>query len=250
MKTRDWLIIIMFSFYLPSKVNGQSDTIMDIKKEGRITQPQVEHLIQQFDGKESYHSKLLDVVYPSKLIVLKDGRVIVQQKNGVIIHPSINALLELLDEPDSEPIVDESFLTQIPVLIDRLSELLGVELSMNDKISDLAKADTALSRIGMGNLPEEDYLFPMVAYVGQVIANETNGMWEVRRVDDEDARLWIVGADEKEYDPFYDLDEYIRNGVEYFNLTDYVDYKLNPGEPFEADEEGKKRLRGWYPDDL
>ena len=32
--------------------------------------------------------------------------------------------------------------------------------------------------------------------------------------------------------PFYDLDEYIRNGVEYFNLTDYVDHKLNPGEPF------------------
>ena len=223
---------------------------MDIRKEGRITQAQIKHLTQQFDGKETYHSKISNVVYPSTLITLKDGRVIIQQKSGGIIHPSINALLDLLEKPDHEPFVDESFLTQIPALIDRLSELLEVELSVDDKAGDLAKADAALGRIGMRNLPEEDYLFPMVAYAGQVIANETDGMWEVRRVDDGDARLWIIGADEKEYDPFYDLDEYIRNGVEYFTLTDYVDDKLNPSGFFEADEAGKERLRDWHPDDL
>lgn len=89
-----------------------------------------------------------------------------------------------------------SFVAEVPKLIDELSIKLCIFKTDLDKSEDsLAKIDQAVLDMGQEKCLEGEIFALLLAYIGEVVKQQTGGEWEIRLADDgETWEPWIVDA--------------------------------------------------------
>lgn len=208
--------LILLSLSLNMIVNtiglAQNQDIMS-QKGISVNKKQIRKLLAEPDAVRD--DALFDTI-PDELLdgeevyTFSDGRILFKllEGNGVLYN-SLEDILEIFDpnrksgaDYVNQLVLDEKFLEQIPSLISSLSAILQTQLPTPDSLADLQVLDDAIRQIGLINLGAEEVLLPLVAYCGQVIANEVDGVWEVYRENDGPPQLRIKAASGKLYDPY------------------------------------------------
>lgn len=137
--------------------------------------------------------------------------IILAGRTGANLCDNRDALLAYYQEAGEEPPThllegrfpyDASFPEEVPRLVNVLAVVLGVErsaLDMTERSLDLVE-DT-VRRIGYEKFLSEDLFPALVAYVGEVIRNATEGRWHMERAGDV-WEPWIRGRDGRTHPPF------------------------------------------------
>jgi hypothetical protein len=145
---------------------------------------------------------------------LADKRLVVKQIEGnALVYKSLETVLNHMIDPSSDdlPTVPDDFLEIIPSLISKLSRLIKMQLTLKDNLKDLNKVDHLLQSKGWYDLDPDEYLLPLTAYCGQVMINETHGVWSMKKELTNESEchnlLFIkdlaIHSYDIEYDPYY-----------------------------------------------
>lgn len=98
----------------------------------------------------------------------------------------------------------KDFVIKVPELIDELSAKLQIskdELDYSE--SSLEGIDEAIQRIGRFKCLEAEIFAPLVAYVGEVIKQSTEGRWElILAADGVTWEPWIIDSHGRFHPPF------------------------------------------------
>jgi hypothetical protein len=101
----------------------------------------------------------------------------------------------------------ENFIAAIPTLVDQLAERLSIpRKTLDNSLASLRNVDKAIKKIGQLECLKEDIFPSLIAYVGEVIKQRTEGHWQMRSVSLRNITVWeplVIGKDRKEYLPFY-----------------------------------------------
>ena len=151
-------------------------------------------------------AQISENIYTRAIYKSSDGRVLQILEDGAgNVYESIEAWLSLLQSLESlrnQPPVHllqgrlpqgRNSINQVPELIDGLAVKLDISLQQLDKSEkSLQAVDRAVKRKGQDECLEAEIFAPLVAYVGEVIRQETNGRWEMRAAEDSDSREIIM----------------------------------------------------------
>lgn len=228
------LILIFFLIGAFNESVSQNNDAMK-KKGQKLNKKEVENILKEFNGKVDrslLDSIPTDVYGDEEIYRLSDGRILFKLSKGDgMVYSSLKDILELFttDHVSKIPKVDEKFLTRIPALIKELSDSLKLNLSTSDKLDDLLKLDSAIkAKGGITSINVEEHLLPLVAYCGQVIVNETGGVWEVRRENEGEPQLFVKGSGDKLYDPYNPVLKEIIDASDEFSFAGIIYQIVKP----------------------
>jgi hypothetical protein len=160
---------------------------------------------------------------PDETVVrLSDGRILSISYGSARIFTSADECLQLLAfveqqtrRQPSHPLGTafpggQGFVAAVPGLIATLPGKLHLAaVRLDGSVGSLTQLDTATQQLGGANcLDDPNVLVPIVAYVGEVVRNATDGRWVIRSWELPDAvasAQWqpvIVGADGREHPIF------------------------------------------------
>jgi hypothetical protein len=209
----------------------------------KIKKKEVEKLIKEFGGRVDrsiLDSVPLDLYGDEEIYRLSDNRILFKLDEGDgMLYNSLKDILEIYstDSVAKIPKADEKFLIQIPALVKELSDTLKLNLKMSDKLNDLSKLDSAIrARGGITSVNAYEHLLPLVAYCGQVMVNETGGIWEVKRENEGEPQLFVKGSDGKVYDPYNRVLALITDAEDDFSFEGIIEYLVKP--PFKLKPAG------------
>ena len=201
----------------------------------KLKKKEVELLIKEFNGKVDRRvldSIPTDLYGDEEIYRLSDNRILFKlQKGDGIVYNSMKDVLEIFntDHVSKIPKVDEKFLTHIPSLIKELGDTLKLNLSASDKLDDLSRLDSAISaKGGITSVNVEDHLLPLVAYCGQILVNETSGVWEVRRENEGEPQLFVKGSDGKLYDAYNPVLKEVLDASDEFSFAAIIYQYIKP----------------------
>lgn len=101
----------------------------------------------------------------------------------------------------------ENFINEVPHLVNQLAERFTISDSLLDNsLKSLRHVDKAIKRIGQLESLKEDIFPLLIAYVGEVIKQQTGGCWQIRCVTLRSIVVWeplIIAKNEREFLPFY-----------------------------------------------
>lgn len=101
----------------------------------------------------------------------------------------------------------ENFITDVSNLVNQLAERFFISRSLLDNsLKSLRYIDTAIKRIGQLECLKEEIFPLLIAYVGEVIKQQTQGHWQMRCVTLRSIVIWeplIIVKNGREFLPFY-----------------------------------------------
>ena len=187
-----------------------------------ITYKKAVSMVKEFEGKKiRFDSLKSDDVY-----VLNDQRVLLVSEilEEGVLYPNKASLYKTLNSE----IVDADFdevINCVPDNIQRLSELTGIKLSVSDGKEKLRLIDELIHK--EGDIAINTYITPVSSYFGQVIANETNGVWKYTKKEGEE-RIYIESDKEQYYFYHYLIDMLIEGVNERFSFEGLYESIVNP----------------------
>ena len=201
----------------------------------KIKKTEVEQLVKEFGGRVDrgiLDSIPLDLYGNEEIYRLSNNRILLKlDKGDGMLYNSVKDILEIYSTNwlARIPKADEKFLKHIPVLIEALSDTLKLNLKSSDRLADLSKLDSAiLERGGITSVNAEDHLLQLAAYCGQVVVNETGGIWVVKRENGGGPQLFVKGADGKLYDPYNTVLAEITDASDDFSFAGIIEYLVKP----------------------
>lgn len=234
------LLSLLLNIIVSATSLAQSRDTMS-QKGVSISKKQLKKLLSEQDVVRN--DSLFEVI-PDELLdeeevyMFSDGRILLKlTKGNGVLYNSLEDILEIFSpnnmsgaEYVNQLVLDEKFLTQIPSLISSLSSILRTQLPNPDSLVDLQALDDAIRQIGLINLEAEEILLPLVAYCGQVITNEVNGVWEVYREDNGPPQLRIKAANGRLYDPYVHILHEVYEASDESSFYSIIHYQVK--EPF------------------
>jgi hypothetical protein len=154
-----------------------------------------------------------------------------QRDFDLVFRPELTSTGENIDDLEVRTEERQDFVDQVPQLIATLPAL--IEISKEDldySLDSLAKVEEAVNRTGRSKSLQSPLFEALVAYVGEVMRQAANGVWETRKSE----RIWVswVSISERAYcDPIdlvYDVFERSSTNAEYA-LQDAVRGELSIG---------------------
>jgi len=162
-----------------------------------------------------------------EVFCLRDGRIVVISYGTARTFASTSEYRELLAYVEeqsrrqrSHPLGarfprGEGFIEAVPALVQELSAKLRLApQSLNGTVESLERIDRAARRLGGPEwLDDPTILAPVVAYVGEVMRQATDGRWEIRGADD--SSQWqpiVLGTNGRVYPTFAIFKELLERG--------------------------------------
>ncbi len=98
------------------------------------------------------------------------------------------------------------FIVAIPQLCNQLSTKFSIPQQKLDKTqASLSYVELAIKRYGKGKCLSPEIFPHLLAYIGEVIRQKTEGIWEMKLTEEEIWEPWIVAPDGRKYEIFIDL---------------------------------------------
>ncbi len=222
--------------FIVSCVYSQTNETNTMK---RLKKKEVKEILIKLEGCENnsiLRETSFNLLPDEKVYILSDGSILLKLERGDgVLYPSKKYLVDILsgDTFEEYPVPDECFLEDIPLHIQKLADRVGLSLTLNDCLDDLYKLDEVLHRIDLINLSEEEYLLPLTAYCGQIIVNETSGIWEVFREGDGPPQVRIKGKGGKVYDFYVHVMHELNECADNFSFQAIIEMVIDP--PFKLE---------------
>lgn len=186
----------------------------------KISEQEFKELLKNFGGKR-YVKKAERIFSALEVYGLNDYRVIaVKDKNEIILYSKEEKRYfdDINDKPFKDPITQE-FLKKVGEYSKQLPQMLGVDEKLFDKsMESLDLVDSLLAKLeDADELDEAPLFYPLIAYCGEVVIHQTNGIWELKKVG-KGTQLYIKMPNKKEVKIFEIIKHELINGIHRYHL--------------------------------
>lgn len=191
------------------------------------------------DSNAVYQSVISEKMDYGIYFVGEDGIIILREDGGTYYRENRSEVLALLETPAKLIVNNEiPYGNQFPLktteFIDTLQNKLKIDKDKLDfTLASLKEVDICINKIKWNNSLEleDELLFPIVAYVGEILVKSKIGTWEIREYKEEEGifRDIIINAGDgaREYEIQFAIIQEFNNYKKNISIYDTVLSELN-----------------------